>query len=81
MLERKERMEKMARKAEEKEADESDVFGKMVAFELRCLPKRKQAKLKHDINNAIFKYQCEVEEEKNQEQQHYRKQQQQQKQN
>ena len=54
MLERKEeRMEKMARKAEEKEADESDVFGKMVAFELRCLPKRKQAKLKHDINFQV----------------------------
>ena len=58
-----EKLEKRAMKEQEPPIDEFDVFGKMVANELRSLPKRKQVKLKHDINNAIFKYQCEVEEE------------------
>lgn len=43
--------------------DEFDAFGVVVANELRSLPKGKQLKLKHDINNAIYKYQCEVEAE------------------
>ena len=37
--------------------DEDDIFGEMVAAELRSLPKRLRHRLKHDINNSIFKYQ------------------------
>ena len=59
---KKEKLEKKEREPNDSVGD-NDIFGKMVANELRSLPKRKQSKLKHDINNAIFKYQCEVEQE------------------
>lgn len=45
-----------------KEQDADDVFGLMVATELKCLPNSKKRKLKHEINNLIFKYQEENEE-------------------
>ena len=62
---KEERREKQAKKEQAAKdcIDENDIFGKMVANELRSLPKRKQSKLKHDINEAIFKYQCEIEQE------------------
>lgn len=37
--------------------DEDEDFGKMVATELRGLPKLLKIKLKHGINNLIFQYQ------------------------
>ena len=55
--------EKQDKKEAKESVDENDIFGKMVASELRSLPKKMRSKLKHDINNAIFKYQCQLEEE------------------
>ena len=62
---KEERREKQAKKEQAAKdcIDENDIFGKLVANELRSLPKRKQSNLKHNINEAIFKYQCEIEQE------------------
>ena len=37
--------------------NEDDVFGKMVAAELKSLPKRLKFRFKHEINNSIYKFQ------------------------
>ena len=37
--------------------DEDDIFGEMVAAELKCIQKKVKHRLKHEINNLIFKYQ------------------------
>ena len=39
--------------------DDESIFGKMVAGELRSLPRKLKIMLKHEIN--IFKYQCQNE--------------------
>lgn len=51
-------------KTSNEDLDEDGIFGKMVANELRSLPKDKKIRLKHDINNSIFRYQCEAEQER-----------------
>ena len=40
------------------EKNEDDLFGEMVAAELKALPKRIKFRLKHEINNAIYKFQA-----------------------
>ena len=37
--------------------DEDDIFGEMIAGELKCIQKKVKHRLKHQINNLIFKYQ------------------------
>lgn len=49
--------------AEPKEQDADDIFGMMVAKELKSLHNKKKRKLKHEINNLIFQYQEEEDEE------------------
>ena len=39
---------------DEKQDDEDDLFGKLVAAELKSLPQRQKYRLKHEINNLIF---------------------------
>lgn len=60
----KERERKKLEEANEKE-DSDSTFGKMVANELRSLPKRLKMMLKHEINNSIFKYQMQFEKSNN----------------
>ena len=47
-----------------KEKSDEDIFGEMVAAELKSLPKRLRHRLKHDINENIFKYQNMMEQER-----------------
>ena len=49
----------------EKQDDEDDLFGKLVAAELKSLPKRQKYRLKHEINNLIFNYKLQNEDEVN----------------
>lgn len=42
--------------------DAEAIFGKMVADELRCLPKKLKIMLKHEINQSIYLYQMKHEE-------------------
>ena len=39
---------------DEKQGNEDDLFGKLVAVELKSLPQRQKYGLKHEINNLIF---------------------------
>ena len=57
-----ERSEKFKQVTENHNDDAETIFGKMVADELRALPKRMKIMLKHDINESIFKYQMQLEE-------------------
>ena len=41
---------------DEKQGNEDDLFGKLVAVELKSLPQRQKDRLKHEINNLIFNY-------------------------
>ena len=43
-------------KREKKVDDADDVFGKMVAAELKEIPKERKALVKHEINNVLFKH-------------------------
>ena len=41
---------------DERQDDEDDLFGKLVAAELKSLPQRQKYRLKHEINNLVFNY-------------------------
>ena len=56
-----ERSEKSKQVTENHNDDAETIFGKMVADELRALPKRMKIMLKHDINESIFKRQMQLE--------------------
>ena len=47
--------------SDEKQDDEDDLFGKLVAAELKKLPERQKYKLKHDINNLMYNYKLQNE--------------------
>ena len=47
---------RLASMNDEKQDDEDDLFGKLVAAELKSLPQRQKYRLKHEINNLIFNY-------------------------
>ena len=57
-----ERSEKSKQVTENHNDDAETTFGKMVADELRALPKSTKIMLKHDINESIFKYQIQLQE-------------------
>ena len=42
---------------EEDKDDADDVFGKMVASEMKSMSAHMKFRFKHDVNNLIFKYQ------------------------
>ena len=44
-----------------KQDDEDDLFGKLVAAELKKLPERQKFRLKHEINNLIYNYKLQNE--------------------
>ena len=50
---------------DEKQDDEDDLFGKLVAAELKSLPQRQKYRLKHEINNLIFNYKLQNENDVN----------------
>ena len=54
-----ERSDKSKQVTENHNDDVETIFGKMVANELRALPKRMKTMLKHDISESIFKYQMQ----------------------
>lgn len=58
-----ERSETKSKQVSENTDDAATIFGKMVADELRALPKRMIIMLKHDINESIFKYHMQLEDE------------------
>ena len=58
-----ERSETKSKPVSENCDDAETIFGKMVADELRALPKKMKIMLKHDINESIFKYQMQLEED------------------
>ena len=47
--------------SDEKQDDEDDLFGKLVAAELKKLPERQKYKLKHEINNLMYNYKLQNE--------------------
>ena len=49
----------------EKQDDEDDLFGKLVAAELKSLPQRQKYRLKHEINSLIFNYKLQNENDVN----------------
>ena len=58
-----ERSETKSKPVSENCDDAETIFGKMVADELRALPKKMKIMLKHDINESIFKYQMQLEQD------------------
>ena len=58
-----ERSETKSKPVSESCDDAETIFGKMVADELRALPKKMKIMLKHDINESIFKYQMQLEQD------------------
>ena len=58
-----ERSETKSKPVSENCDDAETIFGKMVADELRALPKKMKIILKHDIDESIFKYQMQLEED------------------
>ena len=46
---------------DERQDDEDDLFGKLVAAELKSLPWRQKYRLKHEINNLAFNYKLQNE--------------------
>ena len=47
--------------SDEKQDDEDDLFGKLVAAELKKLPEWRKYRLKHEINNLIYNYKLQNE--------------------
>ena len=47
---------RLTSKNNEKQDDEDDLFGELVAPELKSLPQRQKYRLKPEINNRIFNY-------------------------
>ena len=58
-----ERSETKSKPVSENCDDAETIFGKMVAGELRALPRKMKMMLKHDINESIFKYQMQLKED------------------
>ena len=55
------RMQERSKRSDREMEDDESIFGKMVAGELRSLPRKLKIMLKHEINSSIFKYQCQNE--------------------
>ena len=50
------RMQERSKRSNREMEDDESIFGKMVAGELRSLPRKLKVMLKHEINSSIFKY-------------------------